>query len=368
MPKVFRGGNIAGCTLGERIGAGAYSCVFSAGSLAVKVYNSKNEDLRYFLNECAVLRKIQPAPPNVVQFRHSGVETIWEGEVPRLHAFLVFDRCQTTISKHMRREDIPPTACVDISRQLLSALKFVHNAGIIHGDIKPSNILLNIDESGYHCVLADFGTSARIGAIQHVCIGTVPYLPPEFLLEHVENYLPESDIWSAALTIYTIFTGARLFDVDGESGYHYSDYIELPEYIENSASTSSEEDEESDEETNPEDHEVNVKLLAIIYAFLGRPPKSLCSADLFKKYYTSARNVRDYPQSIAGICNIAEYVETSMLDEKSAFAKHLFQSSERAQEYCEVFCGLVSSCLKYSPTRRAPIADMLRKLDRLEAI
>lgn len=364
MPKVFRGGSISGVEIGKRIGAGAYSCVFSADNYAIKVYNAKNDDLDYFLNEIAILRKLTDAPSGVVKLHSSGVETYWDAETPYLHAYLIFDLHQTTLAKFLRRDIISPADAINISKQLVSALEYVHGCGVIHGDIKPSNILLDFNEDGYHCVLADFGSSAKLGAVQHYCIGTVPFLPPEFLLEHTAMYLPESDIWSLVLTIYAVFTSANLFDVDGEFNYTYSDYIELPDEPP-CGSTESESEDSRDDSDDSTDHEINSRLLAIIYAFLGRPPKFYCEADLFKKYYTSRRNVRDYPQSIEKKCHIVDYLKISMLDDASAFAKHVCHNSLSAEKYCRDFSELIASGLKYSPMRRASLPELSRRLSAL---
>ena len=57
------------------------------------------------------------------------------------------------------------TEARDITRQLISALDFIHQRHIVHMDIKPQNILLGDDGT---CRLADFGLSRKIPPGEHV--------------------------------------------------------------------------------------------------------------------------------------------------------------------------------------------------------
>jgi eukaryotic-like serine/threonine-protein kinase len=60
--------------------------------------------------------------------------------------------------------------------QLLDALAAVHASGLVHGDVKPANLLFRGPD---HLLLADFGVAARRGARTLETVGTPAYLPPE---------------------------------------------------------------------------------------------------------------------------------------------------------------------------------------------
>ncbi|MGZ2362416.1 protein kinase, partial [Streptomyces sp. 372A] len=100
------------------------------------------------------------------------------------------------------REHGPLTvmAATDIGVQILRALRAVHEAGVVHRDVKPDNILFHADGSAR---LMDFGIATYRGAPRVTQVGTVigalEYLAPELVLTDPEKRSqasPASDLWS----------------------------------------------------------------------------------------------------------------------------------------------------------------------------
>jgi len=91
-----------------------------------------------------------------------------------------------------------------IAFDILSALKFIHDMKLIHLDIKPANILLNIHGEAK---LADFGLAKQLenDMQANTFVGTMKYMSPERL--RGEKYSYASDIWSLALTLMTCTLG-----------------------------------------------------------------------------------------------------------------------------------------------------------------
>jgi hypothetical protein len=99
---------------------------------------------------------------------------------------------------------------IRIGRQVASALDHAHTSNIIHLDIKPSNILLDSNQSPY---LADFGLAAVVGPEGRAAnpgYGTLLYMAPEQLTEDALDY--RADIYAFTILMFHLLTGELPFD------------------------------------------------------------------------------------------------------------------------------------------------------------
>lgn len=101
---------------------------------------------------------------------------------------------------------VSPDLARRIGRQLADALAAAHHRGILHRDVKPSNVLLDSDD---RVRLADFG-SARAEGLETMTatggvVGTAAYLPPEVLAGQRPD--ARADIYALGLTLYYALTG-----------------------------------------------------------------------------------------------------------------------------------------------------------------
>nr|WP_280921001.1 serine/threonine-protein kinase [Streptomyces roseus] len=109
------------------------------------------------------------------------------------------------------RIDAGPLSAVQVTRlgaEIASALDHVHSHGIVHHDVKPSNVLLG-DAGSPH--LADFGLSRsvrdRSRETSETLVGTLAYMAPEQFLGEAAS--PASDIYALGLTLLEALTGQR---------------------------------------------------------------------------------------------------------------------------------------------------------------
>lgn len=91
--------------------------------------------------------------------------------------------------------------------QIVSALNYLHNKGILHGDIKPENIIISSDQSGLpRSKLLDFGLASALGRRALTSCGTPRFLAPEILL-HGAPHSPRTDLYALGITLVESITG-----------------------------------------------------------------------------------------------------------------------------------------------------------------
>ncbi|MBA2416722.1 MAG: protein kinase [Geodermatophilaceae bacterium] len=109
---------------------------------------------------------------------------------------------------------LPPARVADIGGQLLEALTAAHASGVLHRDVKPSNVMI---EAGGRVVLTDFGIAAMDGdpslTTTGMLIGSPAYIAPE--RAHGEPASPASDLWSLGCTMFAALEGRPPFDRPG---------------------------------------------------------------------------------------------------------------------------------------------------------
>jgi serine/threonine-protein kinase 11 len=112
---------------------------------------------------------------------------------------------------------LPERTVAAIFRQICQGLSAIHGQGLVHHDIKPSNILLFTDGTAK---LADFGVGHSLDSADTV-IATPAYQAPEFFDESADIVLDpiKEDIWSMGVSIYEAafgalpFTGANVYEI-----------------------------------------------------------------------------------------------------------------------------------------------------------
>jgi serine/threonine protein kinase len=101
---------------------------------------------------------------------------------------------------------LSPRRAAEVGRQLLSALDVAHAAGVMHRDVKPSNVLLGDDD---RAVLTDFGIATFQGDPRLTQTGMVMGSPGFTAPERIrgEDASPASDLWSLGATLYAAVEG-----------------------------------------------------------------------------------------------------------------------------------------------------------------
>lgn len=106
-------------------------------------------------------------------------------------------------------ELLPHADVARIIEQIGAALDYAHSRGVIHRDVKPSNIMLNNDGDA---TLTDFGLALMEAEGTHgEVFGTPHYMAPEQALD-AGGVVPQSDLYSLGIILYEMLTGSLPFD------------------------------------------------------------------------------------------------------------------------------------------------------------
>lgn len=204
------GTTIDGYEVGRMLGRGGIAAVYEARHLetdqpvALKILDARftgsAEIVSRFLAEGDTLAGFDH--PNIVQYIDHGSDDTFVYVVMELVKGITLDQLGHAIQlgKHHY---------VHLARELSKGLTRIHAEGMVHGDIKPSNIL--VTRPG-EVKISDFGTASRSVATGgartsgYKVSGTSAYMAPE-LFNPMRNVDYRADIFSLGVTFYKLFTG-----------------------------------------------------------------------------------------------------------------------------------------------------------------
>ena len=147
-------------------------------------------------------------------FSHPHIVPVYEAdEAQGLPYYTMQYLSGETVAGHVRRGPLPRSEVRKLGRDLLDALEAAHARGVVHRDVKPSNVFWD----GKSAVLVDFGIAKRDAATPREPLtnpgerpGTRGYMAPEQLAG--ADATPLSDLYAAALVIYEAYTKRHWFD------------------------------------------------------------------------------------------------------------------------------------------------------------
>jgi Tol biopolymer transport system component len=203
--------------IASQLGAGAMGAVYEATddrlgrAVAIKVILAERQDgddRKRFLREAQAASALNH--PNIVTVHEVGRD----GDID----FIVMERIAgRTLSEVIGSSGLPPRTAIDYAAQIAGALAVAHDAGLVHRDLKPGNVM--VTPRGLIKVL-DFGLALQTMrgdlsttvTAQGILAGTVSYMSPEQAQGKAVD--SRSDVFAFGCVLYEMLTGRKAFHRD----------------------------------------------------------------------------------------------------------------------------------------------------------
>ncbi|KAA3607949.1 MAG: DUF4384 domain-containing protein [Planctomycetota bacterium] len=198
----------------EEIGRGSHGRVFRAlekplgREVALKILEPqpgpRSEDRQAFLKEAKMMASVRH--PHIVTL-HSIRE--WEGRLLLCMEFLQGRNLQDRVEAE---GPLQPQAIARVGLALCLALEELHQRGLVHGDVKPANVM---EDPVLGVKLLDFGIARWAGpAAVSDSRGTPMYMAPELLLDRASEVSPATDLYALGVLLYWLATQHYPFSAD----------------------------------------------------------------------------------------------------------------------------------------------------------
>ena len=206
--------NLGKYRLIEQIGQGGMATVFKAADtetgweVAVKVMSP------VMAQDSQFTKRFKREAEVVMRLKHPLIVPVVDFGQDAGYAYLVMPLLEVgSLADKLKLGPLTPSEGGMLVDQLGSALEFAHEEGVIHRDVKPSNVLL--DEKG-NALLADFGLArihdASVSLTGSALLGTPAYMSPE--QARGEKASPASDQYSLGVILFQLCTGELPFQAE----------------------------------------------------------------------------------------------------------------------------------------------------------
>jgi serine/threonine protein kinase len=171
--------------------------------VAIKILNKdeKKEVVRRFFREARIIARL----------KHENIVRVFESNVQSGQFYIIMEYMEGGDLTGYLTNSVDLVKNLNLINQVLPGLHYIHLKGIVHRDVKPSNILLNLKGipklSDFGIAASLFGEETRFTKSSEV-IGTMDYIAPE-QKESTKKVDYRADIYSLGVILYEIITGRK---------------------------------------------------------------------------------------------------------------------------------------------------------------
>ena len=204
--------------LTKRLGSGAFGTVWSARDTRLE----RDVAVKLLPRERVVHARFEREARAAARLQHPAIVTLYEAAVDDEGAYLVSELVRgRTLDTLLGQGKLSDREIIEVGVALCDALIHAHGQGVIHRDVKPSNVLVpnrsggrgrvGAIQIGDRAKLTDFGVAHVIGGATLTrtgdVVGTLAYMAPE--QADGREVGPEADLYSLALVLYEALTGVN---------------------------------------------------------------------------------------------------------------------------------------------------------------
>ncbi len=191
------------------IGNGDFAAVYRARDLELGREVAIKQIHQQYLSDPRRLERFWREAQLLAKLEHPHIMTIYD--IVRSHGWLVLELMQGTVLDATRGQPIDLGLLRSVLIGSLQGLSIMHKGGTLHGDIKPTNLL--VDKLG-RIKLGDFGLARRVASDQGSYLkGATRYMAPETVAPQFGPVGPTSDLYSLGFTAYELLCGTQQFEL-----------------------------------------------------------------------------------------------------------------------------------------------------------
>jgi WD40 repeat protein/tRNA A-37 threonylcarbamoyl transferase component Bud32 len=201
----------------EEIARGGMGVVYKARQLSLNRIVALKMILAGQLASEADVKRFYLEAEAAANLDHPGIVPIFEiGQHEGQHYFSMGFVEGTSLAARLADVPLPPREAAELLQQIAEAVRYAHEQGVIHRDLKPGNVLL--DKQGRPRV-TDFGLAKRVQSASDLTgtgqiLGTPSYMPPEQAAGNADEIGETADVYALGAILYAMLVGRPPFQAD----------------------------------------------------------------------------------------------------------------------------------------------------------
>lgn len=204
----------------EQIGRGGMAEVYRGRhpslnrTVAIKMLSPNSRD------NLTSLRRFEREAQTIATLRHPNIVQVFDFGTVDVTFYMVMEYLEgDTLAKYLHHNGrLTLKQALPIVQGIAGALDYAHEAGLIHRDVKPSNIMLQPEGEGkFRAVLTDFGVAKLTKGDQTLTnsglVGTIDYMAPEQVVSQ-KSIDGRADVYSLGVVTFEMLTGRKPYNAD----------------------------------------------------------------------------------------------------------------------------------------------------------